>query len=89
MVRLLSAGGMLKPVDGHAWAGNGTGRNCAVCSNPATPMEVEYEVGGDARAHTRCFLVRQDPPKNVPETNQLAAPSGRSRRPSDAEHVAP
>lgn len=69
MVRLLLAGGVLKPVDGHAWAGNGTGRTCAVCGNPVTPMEVEYEVDGDARAHARCFLVWQDESRSVNETN--------------------
>lgn len=69
MVRLLLAGGVLKPVDGHAWVGNGTGRSCAVCGNPVTPMEVEHEVDGDSPAHTRCFLVWQDESKNVPETN--------------------
>lgn len=69
MVRLLLAGGVLRPVDGHAWAGNGTGRPCAVCGNPVTPMEVEYEVDGDATAHTRCFLVWQEESKHVPERN--------------------
>jgi hypothetical protein len=68
-VRALLAGGVLRRIDGHATAGRGSGRGCAVCGDPVTPQDVEYEVEGPretrAASHLRCFLVWRDESKKI------------------------
>ena len=56
-VRALLAGGVLRRIDTKVWAGLGTGKCCAVCGDPVTAKQVEFEVAGDtpAVAHIRCF----------------------------------
>jgi len=54
-LRARLASGALCPVDGYSWAGQGTGKRCAVCDSPVSPGEVEYEVGSVV-AHAICFM---------------------------------
>ena len=59
-VRTLLASGRLRPIDGKAWSGQGTGKCCVVCGEPITPQQLQLEPHrGDAAesiAHAPCFL---------------------------------
>jgi hypothetical protein len=45
--------------DGKVWAGRGTGDHCALCAEPITPAEAEYEIdlpsGLCFRVHRGCY----------------------------------
>jgi hypothetical protein len=60
VVRVALTDGRLFMVNGHASAGTGRGRICAVCSSAVGAREVEYEVAspiGAMFAHFPCYLV--------------------------------
>jgi hypothetical protein len=60
VVRVALTDGRLFMVNGHASAGVGSGRICAVCSSAVSAREVEYEVAsptGALFAHFPCYLV--------------------------------
>jgi len=74
IVRARLASGALLPVNGHSWAGHGSGRPCAVCDAPIGSAEIEYEVKGpkgEALVHLNCFTAwhresersRREPPR--------------------------
>ena len=60
IVRARLGSGALFPVNGHSWAGYGSGRPCAVCDAPIGRDEIEYEVTGPkgrSFIHLVCFMV--------------------------------
>src|SRR5262249_25558007 len=73
-VRARLGSGALFPVNGHSWAGYGSGRPCAVCDAPIGRAEIEYEVKGPKGGtfvHLACFMLwhreserpRAEPPR--------------------------
>lgn len=62
IVRARLDSGELFPVNGHSWAGYGSGKPCAVCGSSIGGAEIEYEVEGPtgvALAHLICFMAWQ------------------------------
>jgi hypothetical protein len=60
-VRTRLTTGVLFPVVRKSWAGQATGKCCAVCDLTISNSEIEYEVAagpsGSAFAHLPCYLV--------------------------------
>ena len=60
-VRTRLSAGVLFPVVSKSWAGQATGKCCAVCDLTISSPEIEYEVAagpsGSAFAHLPCYLV--------------------------------
>lgn len=60
---LIGAGRLPHESRRSIWAGAGTGRACALCSEPVVSEEIEYEIeesgGRRFQFHTRCHDVWQ------------------------------
>ena len=56
--------GALFPAPRTSWAGDGSGKLCAVCSSTVHAHEVEYEVlggvNGTVVAHRLCYVIWQE-----------------------------
>lgn len=86
LIRARLATGALFPLSGtRAWASYGMDYPCAVCREPITRAQVEYEVSSvvpdtTVRTHPRCYMVWK-------EESQI--PPRRPRRPDSAEDLGP
>ena len=67
--RALLASGLLRPIDGKAWSGQGTGKCCVVSGEPITPGQLQVEPDGrdavQSIAHVPCFLAWYDESNTV------------------------
>jgi hypothetical protein len=68
--QLLESGKVPCDEPDKTWAGRGTGTHCAVCGEPITPAEVEFEAelptGITLRLHRLCHEVWREECESLP-----------------------
>ena len=72
-VRALLASGLLGPISGEAWGGQGTGKCCVVCGELIMPTQLQFEPDGaiESVAHVSCFLVWHEESKTFERERPL------------------
>ena len=78
MVRALLASGLLRPIDGKALSGEGTGKCCVICGKPIMPEQLQVEPDDghvvQSVAHVPCFLAWHDESDAIDGSRCSASP---------------